>query len=141
MCVLLDVHSPSYDQTGDWTQVFWLYTRCSTTELPDLRLLSWVVPYAMTDAPSHWGEGAALEQGPCHVTGYNANMYTECPMCHQLYFTTNLVVLSLPLPILKYLLRYIVTTSRDDQKQLNCSLGYSQSFLMERANVHDLSNK
>jgi hypothetical protein len=27
----------------------------------------------MTDAPSHWGEGAALEQGPCHVTGYNAN--------------------------------------------------------------------
>ena len=38
-----------------------------------LRLLSWFVSYAMTDAPSHWGEGAALEQGPCHVTGYNAN--------------------------------------------------------------------
>jgi hypothetical protein len=42
----------------------------------------------------------------------------ECPNCHAL-FTQNSVVLSLPIPVLKYLEKYVSSTRKADLKPLH----------------------
>ena len=41
----------------------------------------------------------------------------ECPTCHA-YFTHNYIVLSLPIPVLKYLKNYITNTPDPNRKPL-----------------------
>jgi hypothetical protein len=42
---------------------------------------------------------------------------TVCPNCHSL-FTKNIIVLSLPIPVLKYIKKYLISTPKVNQKPL-----------------------
>jgi hypothetical protein len=44
---------------------------------------------------------------------------TECASCHMAYFTPNLVALSLPVPVLQYILGYLKTTKTSQRKPLH----------------------
>lgn len=63
----------------------------------------------------------AVEEGVM-AAEYNpaseANGVLKCPTCHLAYFTPNLIAFSLPLPVLHYILRYILGTPESDRKPL-----------------------
>ncbi|KAH9986856.1 hypothetical protein BJV77DRAFT_1027728 [Russula vinacea] len=67
------------------------------------------------DTPLH--VSTAIEEGLI-AAEYILPPRQMCPTCHLAYFTTNLVAFSLPLPVLHYILRYILLTPESDRKPL-----------------------